>query len=902
MFPCRTYKAAAACVAAAALLLAAGSRAEDPPAPTSALHSALDALALTEDDLAQPSHLLPTDHWRLPVVDALLRRPLGAVAAVRGLAARFQSSQARLAEQVRLGAEALGLALKPPAQPPPASLEELLLDARRRLHHSASPQAVARLRHAVAALPAPVRDGAARILAAEREAATRLQKATGGLTPREGAELLAWLQTFLRGVADPDDPAHWRGLELAARIDRATLFSAAWLVADAVDRALPDLIQGSRDPAVPRAPGAVLLDEPTPWGRVVIAGAGPNVHRRDALLLIDLGGDDEYQNNAGGTAGRLGAVAVAIDLSGNDRYRTPRDMVQGSGALGIGILVDVAGDDTYEAGSLAQGAGAFGVGILADLAGKDRYAARALAQGAGAFGIGILAEGGGDDHYRATSMAQGFGFIAGLGALIETAGNDVYVLEGGAPDPRQAGHTQSFGQGMGLGFRPHASGGIGVLADAAGDDQYRADYFAQGVGFWFALGGLVDEAGNDRYTAARYAQGAGIHVALGVLADAAGADRYEAHGVAQGVGHDWAAGFLADAVGDDRYTAVALAQGAASSNGVGILADVRGHDSLGVAGSTVQGCGVPSRGSPSVGLLLTNDAAVLGLPVIEGRATRRCGEVGITMSALGLPAGLAWDPVPLPVPAVVAPVGAPVPDHPPAAWPPRSEGVLKLLRQAADIGESPEAETRRRAARRALLADPGALLVLRAALDRDDPGIVSPALDLLVAMGSPAARAMAPLLSHPDTRLRRRAAWVLKAVAPADATPRLLDAARGDSDPLVRAYALEALRPWAGGDAIRVLLVVALEREAEWIVRLGAVRALEGTDEPDALEALAAALGDAHFGVRAAAQTALSAAGPAARPYLERRAAAATGKEGPLEAIARRLARALLERLEEAGK
>ncbi|HEY7677250.1 MAG TPA: hypothetical protein VIG69_09270, partial [Candidatus Methylomirabilis sp.] len=690
-------------MAAAAFLLGAPSRAQGAPAPPSALHAALDALALTVDDLVPPVHLVPQDRWRLPAVDGLLRHPLDAPAAVRGLALRFLGARAKLAEQVRLGAGALGLPLTLPAPPPPAALDGLLLDARRRLGRPPSARETARLRRAVGALPPHVREGTARILAAQREAARMLQAAFGGLAQAETTEVLAWVRGLLGGEDDPDDPVHARALALAARIDRTALFGAAWLVADAVDMALPDLVRGSRHPAVPRAPGAILLDEPTPWGRVVIAGAGPNVHRQDALLLIDLGGDDEYLNRAGGTAGRAGAIAVAVDLGGNDRYHTSQDMAQGSGILGIGILVDVAGDDTYEAGSLAQGAGVFGVGILADLAGNDRYAARALAQGAGTFGLGILAEAGGEDQYRAQTMAQGVGLVAGLGALVEWAGDDVYTLEGGPADPRQGGHAQSFGQGMGMGFRPHASGGIGLLVDAAGNDLYRADYFAQGVGYWFALGGLVDEGGNDRYVATRYAQGAGIHLAVGVLADAAGEDRYEAHGVAQGVGHDWAIGVLADAAGDDRYTAAGLAQGAGSSNGVGILSDVAGGNSLGVAGPTVQGCGVPSRGYPSIGLLLTNDASVSGLPVNEGRAMRRCGSVGITLSALGSPAGLPWDPAPFPSagPATSAP-----PPSPPSPWPPGSDRMVKLLRQAADMDESPQGEARRDAARRALNAEP----------------------------------------------------------------------------------------------------------------------------------------------------------------------------------------------------
>jgi hypothetical protein len=846
------------------------------------------------------------------LVEVLLRHPLEAVSVVRGLGLRLADPRGALADRVRLGAEALGAwrggekARGGEGGGDELDLERMLLEARRSQGRTVSPREAARLRGAVAALPPPVREGAARILAAQRAATRLLATALGGLSQREGAELVAWLQGKLPASSDADDPVHRRALDRASRIDRAALYAAAWIVADAVDRALPDLLQGSRDSAVSRAPNALLLDEPTPWGRVVIAGAGPNRHAQDALLLIDLGGDDEYMNNAGGTAGRLGTTAVAIDLGGNDRYRTTRGGAQGAGVLGVGVLVDVSGDDTYEGGSLAQGAGAFGVGILVDRAGNDRYAAGAMAQGAGGFGLGFLADGAGNDQYRARTWAQAFGYVAGLGALLEAGGDDAYTLAGGPEDPRQAGHTQSFGQGMGLGLRPHAAGGIGFLMDMAGNDVYRGDFFAQGVGFWFALGGLADEAGDDRYVATRYAQGAGIHLGVGVLADGAGNDLYEAHGVAQGVGHDWGAGFLVDVAGDDRYAAVSLAQGAGSSNGVGILADVRGRDSLAVPGSTVQGCGVPSRGYASVGLLLMDDAAVLGLPGVLERATRRCGELGFTFSALGLPAGIAWAPAPLPAGGASMPAEPPLPPSARAsapAWPPRTEKQVMLLRQAADPAESAEAEARRRAARRALLADPGALDVLLAALHREDPAIVNAALDLLAAMGSPAARPAADLLRQKDLRLRRRGAWVLKAVASGETRGPLLEAARADGDPVVRGYALEALRSWVMEPEVRAVLLAVLGGESEWIVRLGAARGLEGAEDADALAALAAGLGDAHFAVRGAAREALAAAGAGARPVLVQRAAGGDGDTPAVrEVFARRHARALLQHLEEGAK
>src|SRR5438045_9729187 len=94
---------------------------------------------------------------------------------------------------------------------------------------------------------------------------------------------------------------------------------------------------------------------------------------------------------------------MLFDLAGSDAYRGAR-FVQGfGGTRGIGVLSDVAGNDTYYAGgkysdapllpenfqSLSQGFGfgmrpsaSGGVGILADHAGTDQYTAEVVGQGA----------------------------------------------------------------------------------------------------------------------------------------------------------------------------------------------------------------------------------------------------------------------------------------------------------------------------------------------------------------------------------------------------------------------------------------------------------------------------------------------------------------------------------------
>lgn len=322
----------------------------------------------------------------------------------------------------------------------------------------------------------------------------------------------------------------------------------------------------------------------TPAGRVLIGGDKDNTYTEDAALILDFGGNDKYLNRAGGST-RLNPFSVVIDLSGDDIYSATEDFAQGAGLLGGGFLIDLEGNDQYTARNYSQGAGILGVGILADMTGRDQYNTISTSQGAGVFGVGVLAEGGGDDMYSGNRFVQGFGYVKGFGAIVEAAGNDNYFAGGLYEDFRAPGKSyQSFSQGFGSGLRPWeslvgASGGIGVVAEAEGNDTYVADYFAQGASYWFALGILDDRKGSDRYISGRYSQGAGIHMSAGVLIDGEGDDNYLADfGVAQGCGHDYGIGFLLDNGGNDRYVAGVIAQGAGNDNGIGVLSDNGGDD------------------------------------------------------------------------------------------------------------------------------------------------------------------------------------------------------------------------------------------------------------------------------------------------------------------------------------
>ncbi len=405
-------------------------------------------------------------------------------------------------------------------------------------------------------------------------------------------------------------------LRAIAKIDFKKLYAACAYFAHAANQfgALQkcgEAFRGQSAGNIPGVTGEVLFFKHTKYGDIIVGGPGPNVYTADAAIVIDIGGDDVYLNNAGGTYGNV-FFALCSDFGGDDIYRGTGILRQGAAMMGCGILIDTEGNDTYRADNFAQGFGLIGVGILADMAGNDTYRAKNNSQGAAWFGIGMLAEGGGIDSYHADNFAQGLALCKGFGAIIEAGGNDSYYLGGKHDDHRAPGRSYtSMGQGFGFGSRPYktpfgTSGGIGLLADAEGHDRYVGDYFCQGASYWYALGILRDRKGNDHYFSGRYSQGAGIHLSLGALIDCAGDDSYIAyHGVSQGCGHDWAYGILEDRSGNDFYQAGCLSQGAGNDCGIGVLFDHKGNDRY-VGERDVQGHGTfsPTRNEGSVGILM----------------------------------------------------------------------------------------------------------------------------------------------------------------------------------------------------------------------------------------------------------------------------------------------------------
>ena len=394
-------------------------------------------------------------------------------------------------------------------------------------------------------------------------------------TFRDGREELGVSQALLareQGLVLQDTELADAILAAADTFDQGRLMTAFKALAIAVDEAIAGLQTNTFSEEF-------QAETDTPLGKVLIGGVGRNVYTNEAFLIIDLGGDDAYENSAGGANGLVGRpISIVVDLGGNDRFVSKRSFSQGSGVFGIGVLAALGSNCTFQAKHLSQGAGLFGCGLLVTGDGRQTFEADTFCQGAGMFGTGILWQRGGDTTYRAAQIAQGFGGTQGCGVLLDAGGNDSFFAGGKYPCSWLPGHNFSLAQGFGYGMRPYAGGGVGILCDLKGDDRYVADVYGQGASYWYSAGLLLDAEGNDQYEAFQYCQGAGIHLSSGAQIDWSGDDTYTAGHICQGAAHDYGVGMLIERAGNDKYTGATTAQGSAINNSFALLLDRSGND------------------------------------------------------------------------------------------------------------------------------------------------------------------------------------------------------------------------------------------------------------------------------------------------------------------------------------
>jgi hypothetical protein len=379
------------------------------------------------------------------------------------------------------------------------------------------------------------------------------------------------------------------------------------------------------------------LDHTTPWGRILVSGTGKSsIDVGDsAFLVVDLGGDDEWDGRVAG-ATPICSLSAMLDLGGDDTYQS-RDVAQGAGVTGVGVLLDASGKDIYMSlGALCQGAGQFGLGALIDLAGDDTYSGRYESQGAAFFGIGLLFDSAGSDEYRIWSDGQGFGGVAGVGVLADRSGDDKYLAVTDPAVTKRPSYHQlkdapivsvSNAQGCSMGRRGDGAdghswaGGLGALLDAEGNDTYTAANWAQGTGYWFGTGVLWDGGGNDTYEADWWNCASGAHFCIGALVDEAGDDSYTCratNGIA--FGHDFTLAVLCDLAGNDTYTSANDTLARSINRSVAMLLDGGGNDTYrsgekGRPGAATFDAKMLDRRAPS---LYWTESTSLGLFVDSG--------------------------------------------------------------------------------------------------------------------------------------------------------------------------------------------------------------------------------------------------------------------------------------------
>ncbi len=252
-------------------------------------------------------------------------------------------------------------------------------------------------------------------------------------------------------------------------------------------------------------------------------------------ILHDMQGDDAYLSGSNTQGSGILGIGLLFDDDGHDTYRCHAQAQGFGGTRGAGMISDLTGNDRYIAASpyvdvlrydahqvtFTQGAAlgsrpiaSGGIGILLDVTGNDLYTSDIYGQGTGYwFGLGALLDNAGDDRYESYQYAQGAGVHFATGILRDQHGDDVYVSHG---------VSQGCGHDVAL----------GALIDESGNDAYVCESLSLGAGNANAVSIFIDETGNDAYIASNESNTMGFsdfrrsYGMIGVFLDASGLDTY----------------------------------------------------------------------------------------------------------------------------------------------------------------------------------------------------------------------------------------------------------------------------------------------------------------------------------------------------------------------------------------
>jgi len=253
-------------------------------------------------------------------------------------------------------------------------------------------------------------------------------------------------------------------------------------------------------------------------------------------ILLDVTGNDNYKLETSGQGCGYFGIGMNFDISGNDSRYLFGDGQGMGGVGGVGICGDYAGNDKYTAEPLesiahrgdyhsenkinvngAQGAGmgrrgdgsdghswAGGLGVLIDIFGDDHYYSGNWTLGCGYwFGTGLVYEGGGNDIFESVYFTQASGAHYCIGAIIDEGGDDIHKL------------WETAGAGIAFGWDYTAA----ILLDKGGNDRYEAKIISIANAQIRSDALLIDIGGDDYYQLQSGTQGFGSATFLDTYAN-----------------------------------------------------------------------------------------------------------------------------------------------------------------------------------------------------------------------------------------------------------------------------------------------------------------------------------------------------------------------------------------------
>lgn len=164
-------------------------------------------------------------------------------------------------------------------------------------------------------------------------------------------------------------------------------------------------------------------------------------------LLLDFGGDDRHTSSGfamgfGGPAG----VGLVLDAEGNDQYQCGKKYPSGYNQSDAPKAKPGDADFQYTSMGMGMGLGrrlfplskeslpyglAGGIGMVIDLQGNDRTETSNFSQGCGYFyGVGVKMDLEGEDHHAAARYGHASAAHFGIGSFFDYAGKDTYTSTG----------------------------------------------------------------------------------------------------------------------------------------------------------------------------------------------------------------------------------------------------------------------------------------------------------------------------------------------------------------------------------------------------------------------------------------------------------------------------------------